>query len=95
VFRRRRRKRPSPIGAKQLANATSGGTVERDGQTFRLVLLDAPKKPRRLRPRLRVTTKLPFLATIRAGHKLYTVEVDRAGLRFVGWGDKTEAHTDG
>jgi hypothetical protein len=96
VFRRRRRKRPSPTGARQLANATDGGTVKRGRQTFWLVLLDAPQRPRkRQTASSTVTTRLPFLATIRAGHKLYTVEVDRSGLRFVGWGDKTETHTDG
>jgi hypothetical protein len=96
VFRRRRRKRPSRLGARQLANATDGGTVERDGETFRLVLLDAPEKQRRPRSRCHpVATRLPFLATIRAGHKFYTVEVNRTGMRFVGWGDRTETHTDG
>lgn|SRR5512133_1293074 len=35
----------------------------------------------------RYTAKLPFLATIRAGDRVYAVEMSKAGLRFVRWGE--------
>jgi hypothetical protein len=38
------------------------------------------------------TAKLPFLATIKAGERVYTAEVSRSGVRFVRWG---EADTNG
>jgi hypothetical protein len=68
---------------RELAAATSRFFAESQPQNKRKQRAEAIES--------RYTTKLPFLATIKAGDRVYTAEVSRSGVRFVHWG---EAHTN-
>lgn len=81
--RKAARREPPSERERELAAATSRFFAE-----------SPPRKRKRRAQALEssYTTKLPFLATIKAGERVYTAEVSRSGVRFVRWG---EAGTNG